>query len=188
MRAMRTTPERKAETRERILGSAMALFRAHGVDAVGVDAIMHHAGLTHGGFYAYFASKEALVAEAAAAALARSADKWEQIVSDADGQTALMQIVESYLDPAHVAMTERACVLTTMGADVARRSQVRPAITVSIRRMIGSLTNCMPGRSRERALGALTSMVGAVVLARLADDPALADELLAAPRQNAGLS
>lgn len=181
---MRVSPERKAATRERILGAALALFRVHGADAVGVDAIMHHAGLTHGGFYAYFASKEALVAEAAAMALARSADKWEQIVSDADAQTALAHIVETYLDPAHVAMAERGCVLTTMGAEVARRPDARPAITASLRRMIGSLSQCTPGRSRQRALEVLTSIVGAVVLARLVDDPALADELLAAPRRS----
>jgi TetR/AcrR family transcriptional regulator, transcriptional repressor for nem operon len=187
MRAMRTTPERKAETRERILGAALALFRAHGVDAVGVDAIMHHAGLTHGGFYAYFVSKEALVAEAAAVALARSADKWEQIASDADARAALKRIVESYLDPAHVAAAERGCVLTTMGPDVARRSQVRPAITASVRRMIEALARCMPGGSRQRALEALASMVGAVVLVRLTDDPSLAEELLTASRQTTGV-
>jgi TetR/AcrR family transcriptional repressor of nem operon len=184
---MRTTPERKAETRERILGAAMTLFRAHGVDAVGVDAIMHHAGLTHGGFYAYFASKEALVAEAAASALARSADKWEQLVSDTEPQSALAGIVSAYLDPAHAATTNRGCVLTTIGPEVARRPGARPAMTTSIRRMIDALTRCVPGRNRQRALRALTSMVGAVVLARLVDDPALAGELLAASRRNAGL-
>lgn len=184
---MRTTPERKAETRERILTAALSLFRTHGVDAVGVDAIMHRAGLTHGGFYAYFASKEALVAEAATLALSRSADKWEQFASDADAQNALARIVEMYLDAAHAATTDRGCVLTTMGSDVARRPGARPAITASVRRMIEALTRCMPGRNRQRALRALTSMVGAVVLARLVDDPALADELLASSRRSAGL-
>src|ERR1700675_812610 len=57
---MRMTSERKAETRERILASAGELFRSHGIDGVGLDAVMHHAGLTHGGFYAHFASNEAL--------------------------------------------------------------------------------------------------------------------------------
>ena len=184
---MRVTPEQKAETRERILGSAMALFRSHGVDAVGVDAIMHKAGLTHGGFYAHFASKEALVAEASAASLARSADKWEQIAQDADAGGALRRIVDGYLDPAHVAMAERGCVLATLGPEVARRRELRPAISVSIRRMISALAWCVPGRSRRRALQILTSMVGAVVLARLADEPALADEILAAARRTTGL-
>jgi TetR/AcrR family transcriptional repressor of nem operon len=187
MEAMRVTPERKAETRERILTAATELFRAHGIDAVGVDAVMHKAGLTHGGFYAYFPSKEALVAEASAASLARSADRWERISQEVDADAALSRIVDSYLDPVHVAMAERACVLTTLGPEVARRPGMRPAISVSIRRMIGALARCLPGRSRERALGTLTSMVGAVVLARLADEPALAAEILAAGRRSAGL-
>src|ERR1700758_2286777 len=128
MEAMRVTPERKAETRERILTAATELFRAHGIDAVGVDAVMHKAGLTHGGFYAYFASKEALVAEASAASLARSANKWESISQEADAEAALRRILDSYLDPAHVAAVERGCVLTTIGQEVARRPSMRPAI------------------------------------------------------------
>src|SRR5258708_9534955 len=103
MQAMRVTGERKAESHQRILEAAGALFRSQGIDAVGVDAIMHQAGLTHGGFYAHFASKEALVAEVSAASLARSAERWERISQEADPATALARIVESYLDPAHVA-------------------------------------------------------------------------------------
>ncbi len=146
---------------------------------------MHHAGLTHGGFYAHFASKEALVAEMSAAALARSAARWERISQEADPKTALGRIVESYLDPAHVAATERGCVLTTLGPEVARRRDVRPAITVSIRRMLDALARCLPGR-RQRALSALSCMVGAVVLARLCDDPRLAGEFLSAARSATG--
>ena len=91
---MRVTNQRKAETRERILEAAGALFRTHGIDAVGVDAIMHGAGLTHGGFYAHFASKEALVAEVSAASLARSAARWERLSQDSDRAAALAGIVD----------------------------------------------------------------------------------------------
>src|SRR4051812_38641035 len=103
---MRMTSERKSETRERILEAATQLFRRHGIDAVGVDAIMHRAGLTHGGFYAHFASKEALVAEASAASLERAADRWQRISEAEEPSVALTKIVESYLDPAHVAGAE----------------------------------------------------------------------------------
>lgn len=185
---MRVTTARKAETRERILAAAGELFRGHGIDAVGVDAIMHHAGLTHGGFYAYFASKEALVAEVSAAALARSAARWERISQEADPATALKRIVESYLDPAHVAAIEHGCVLATLGPEVARRREARPAITASIRRMVDVLARCLPRRRRDRALQTLSSMVGAVLLARLCDDPQLASEFLAAARKPAGLA
>ena len=183
---MRMTSERKAETRERILAAAGELFRGHGIDAVGVDAIMHHAGLTHGGFYAHFASKEALVAEVSAAALARSAERWERIGQEAEPATALARIVDSYLDPGHVASAERGCVLTTLGPEVARRRDARPAITASIRRMLDALARCLPRRRRERALEMLSGMVGAVVLARLCDDARLAEEFLAAAKRLAG--
>ncbi len=167
---MRMTNQRKAETHERILAVAGDLFRRHGIDAVGVDAIMHQAGLTHGGFYAHFASKEALVTETAAAALARSAARWERISQEADQATALTRIVESYLDPAHVAAAERGCVLATLGTEIARRHDARPALTASIRRMVDALARCLPRRRRQRALGTLSTLVGAVVLARLCDD------------------
>jgi TetR/AcrR family transcriptional regulator, transcriptional repressor for nem operon len=186
MRHMRMTNERKAETHERILAVAGELFRGHGIDAVGVDAIMHQAGLTHGGFYAHFASKEALVAEMSAAALARSAARWERISQEADQATALTSIVESYLDPAHVAAAERGCVLATLGPEIARRHDARPALTASIRRMVDVLARCLPRRRRrQRALVTLSTLVGAVVLARLCDDSGLAEEFLVSARASA---
>ncbi|MEJ0015321.1 MAG: TetR/AcrR family transcriptional regulator [Acetobacteraceae bacterium] len=184
---MRVSNERKAETRERILASAGELFRSHGIDAVGLDAIMHHAGLTHGGFYAHFASKEALVAEVSAAALARAAVRWDRISQEAPPAEALARIVDGYLDPVHVAAAGSGCVLATLGPEVARRPDARPAITASIRRMVDALARCLPGRRRQRALEALSAMVGAVVLARLADDPVLAQEFLTAARKAAGV-
>jgi len=184
---MRVTGERKAETRERILEAAGTLFRSHGIDAVGVDAIMHQAGLSHGGFYGHFASKEALVAEVSAASLARAAARWERIKQEAEPDAALTRIVESYLDPAHIAAADRGCVLTTLGPDLARRQGSRAAITASIRRMVDVLAGCLPRRRRQSALMALSGMVGAVVLARLSDDPSLAAEFLDAGKKAAGL-
>ena len=174
--------ERKAETRQRIMEVAGTLFREHGIDAVGVDAVMHQAGLTHGGFYAHFPSKEALVAEVSAASLARSAARWERISREEAANAALEQIVGSYLDPAHVALVQQGCVLATLGPEVARRPEARPAITASIRSMLAALARCLPRRRRDRALTALATMVGAVVLARLVDEPRLSGEFLAAAR------
>ena len=179
---MRAKGEQKAATRERILEAAGSLFRQHGIDAVGVDAIMHAAGLTHGGFYAHFASKEALVAEVSTASLARAAARWERISRDEPSDAALERIVGSYLDPAHVAAIQQGCVLATLGPEVARRPESRPALTASIRAMLDALGRCLPGRGRQPALTALATMVGAVVLARLADDAALSDDFLAAAK------
>src|SRR5277367_2466725 len=83
--------KKKIQTRQRILDAASALFRTHGIDGVGVDAVMHQAGLTHGGFYLHFASKEALVAEVAAVSLARAAARWDQISREPDRTAALTQ-------------------------------------------------------------------------------------------------
>jgi TetR/AcrR family transcriptional regulator, transcriptional repressor for nem operon len=178
---MRGTREQKAETRERIVEAAGRLFRRHGIDAVGVDAVMHAAGLTHGGFYGHFASKEALVAEVAAASLARSAARWEQISEEEPPAQALGRIVDAYLDAAHVANAEGGCVLTTLGPDVARRAEARPAIAVSVRAMAAALERCGAG-GEAAALAALSTMVGAVVLARLADSPEFSETILEAAR------
>lgn len=167
---MRKASDHKAETRQRILDAASVLFRQHGIDGVGVDTVMRAAGLTHGGFYGHFPSKEALVAEVAAASLARAASRWERIAAE-DRSGALEAIVGSYLDPAHVAQLERGCVLTTIGPEVARRPEQRPAISASVRRMAAVLQQTLPQADGAAALAALSTMVGAVVLARLADDP-----------------
>jgi TetR/AcrR family transcriptional regulator, transcriptional repressor for nem operon len=184
MLPMRRTNEHKAETRQHIVDAAGRLFRQHGIDAVGVDAIMHAAGLTHGGFYGHFPSKEALVAEVAAASLARSAARWDRIAGEDPPGAALQRIVGPYLDPAHVAEVEGGCVLTTLGPEVARRPEARPGIAASVRVMADALGRCLPGADRAQALAALSTMVGAVVLARLADSPDLAKAILAAAEQS----
>ncbi len=178
---MRQARQRGAETRARIIETAGRLFRERGIDAVGVDAVMHQAGLTHGGFYTHFPSKEALVAEAATSALARSAAQWDAIAQE-QPDTGYARIVESYLDPAHVAAPGRGCLLAALGPEVARRPSAQPGVTAAIRTMLSALASCIPGRRRERAAAALCTLVGAVVLARASSDPALSAELLEAAR------
>ena len=185
MLRMRKSEARKADSRARIVEAAGHLFRQHGIDAVGVDAIMHAAGLTHGGFYGHFPSKDALVAEVAAASLARSAARWERISQEAPPSEALAKIVRSYLDPAHVAAAERGCVLATLGPEVARRPEARPGITAALRVMLAALERCAPEAGAKQAKATLATLVGAVVLARLADDPEMADSFLAAAATHA---
>jgi TetR/AcrR family transcriptional repressor of nem operon len=170
---------RKAETRRRILSAAGRLFREHGVDGVGVDAVMREAGLTHGGFYLHFPSKEALAAAVSQTLLEKAAGKWDEISRSADRDAALERIVLAYLDSARVA-SAHCCPLTTLGPDVARRSSSRHAVGGALRGMLDALTRVLPGRKKNKALTALSTMVGAVVLSRLADDPALAEAFLEA--------
>lgn len=172
---MRTTAPRKAESRQRIIDAAGHLFRQHGIDGVGVDAVMRRAGLTHGGFYLHFPSKEALAAEVAGSLLRDAAHRWDELSRLPDADAALRRIVEPYLSSAH-ALSPRACPLTTLGPDVARRAESRDAMAAALRGMLDALARLL---GRDRAVAALATMVGAVVLARLADDPVLAEEMLA---------
>ena len=176
---MAASTQRRAETRQRILAAAGELFREHGIDATGVDAVMKQAGLTHGGFYLHFASKEALAAEVSECLLQAAADRWQAISRSADRDAALETIVWRYLDAEHVGR-DHGCPLTTLGPDVARRAGSRAAILGALRGMVDALTRCLPGRKRQRALASLSTMVGAVVLARLTDDPELSQAFLEA--------
>jgi len=185
---MRDTSHRKAETRQRIVAAAADLFRQHGIDGVGVDAIMREAGMTHGGFYLHFPSKEALVGAVSAEQLARSATRWTEIAERQPRNEALERIVTSYLDRRYAVQTDHSCVLPALGSELARRPESRPALTDSIRRMLAVLARLLPARRRaapeSAAMAALSTMVGAVVLARLSDDPALAEAILAAAREH----
>jgi TetR/AcrR family transcriptional regulator, transcriptional repressor for nem operon len=185
-RPVRATNERKSETRGRILAAAGTLFRRRGIDAVGVDAVMHEAGLTHGGFYVHFPSKEALAAEVCADQLARSAARWAEIAETEGREEALARIVAGYLSEEHLASPERGCIVPVLGPELARRPASRPAFTEAICCMITALARCLPrGRrpARGRALAALSTMVGAVVLARLSADQELSRDILAAARR-----
>ena len=187
---MRTSNEQKAATRQRIMEQAGRLFRRHGIDGVGVDAVMHEAGLTHGGFYGHFASKEALAAEVCADALTRSAARWERIRSENHPDAALALIVENYLGAAYLQDSERGCVVPVLGAELARKEGSRPALTDALRVMIDALAACLPRRrrrpARERAMAKFATMVGAVLLARLSCDPAFSAEILDAARAEVG--
>jgi TetR/AcrR family transcriptional repressor of nem operon len=186
---MRGTNEQKVETRRRIMDAASKLFRREGIDGVGVDAVMRQAGLTHGGFYGHFASKEALAAEVCGDSLARAATRWEAMRVEHGAEEALRRIVDNYLSAGHVEESERSCVVPTLGAELARRPGAHPRLTPAIRAMVETLAHCLPRRrapARERALAGLSCMVGAVVLARLSSDPALSEEILAAARGAVG--
>ncbi len=171
--------QRRAETRQRILAAAGDLFREHGIDGIGVDAVMKEAGLTHGGFYLHFPSKEALAAEVFQSLLEKAAVKWDRISHSADREAALDTIVRDYLDHEQLAAAH-CCPLTTLGPDVSRRPNSRQAVGHALGGMVEALRRCLPGQRQKEALAALATMVGAVVLARLAIDPALSREFLQA--------
>ena len=181
---MRVSREQFSENRQRILEVAGRLFRENGFEGVGVDGIMQEAGLTHGGFYGHFASKADLAEQACAAALDRSCDRWEAL-AHGPPEAALAEITRSYLSNRHRDDPGGGCVLAALGGEVARRSDgVRTAVTKAVRDQLGILERLAAGRSkaerRERAVATLSGLVGAMVVARLVDDPALSKEILTA--------
>ena len=125
---MKVSKEQMAENRARILDAAAALFRERGFAGIGVADLMKAAGLTHGGFYGHFASKEELMARASERALAGSLGGWRRLVEQAPDD-ALRRIVRSYLSEAHRDHPEQGCAVAAHGADVARQgSEVRASV------------------------------------------------------------
>jgi len=179
---MRVSRAEAAQNRERIIEVAARLFRERGFDGIGVAELMNFAGLTHGGFYGHFASKEDLMAQACARALEGSLDALHQ-VAERGGGNALSAVASAYLSPAHRDRPGEGCALAALGAEAARHgSPVRGAFTQGVRSLADRLTRLLPGKSkrakRERALAIFASMVGALVLARAVDDAELSEEVL----------
>lgn len=191
---MKVSKEQMARNRERILDAAATLFRERGFDGIGVADLMEHAGLTHGGFYGHFESKEALMAEATARANGRAAGMWEQ-VRETGAQTPAEQrsaFAGYYLSAEHRSGPGQGCVVAALGCDAARQSpKVREAFSAGVRASAERLGAISPGRNaaarRARGLADYATMVGAMVLARAVDDEALSDEILAAARERLGL-
>ena len=179
---MRVTREQAAESRERIVESASRLFRENGLDGIGVADLMKEAGLTHGGFYGHFSSKEELMAEACTRALEGSVARWQRL-SERHPRRALPAIVQSYLSTRHRDDPGAGCAIAALGVDVARQGPaVRLAFTEGLRNMVGMLAAMVAGRTaaarRRQALADYAAMVGAMVLARAVDDPELSEEIL----------
>jgi TetR/AcrR family transcriptional repressor of nem operon len=189
---MKVSKEKAAENRRKIVDAASRLFREKGFEGAGVAALMQDAGLTHGGFYGHFASKDDLAAEACAKTLAASAERWARIVREKPDE-ALAVIVRSYLSPRHRDNPGDGCAYATLGPEAARQnSAIRRSFSEGIRAHAEALTGILPGRSkaarREKAIATLSGMVGALVLARAVDDAALSDEILNAAWEAFGQS
>jgi TetR/AcrR family transcriptional regulator, transcriptional repressor for nem operon len=181
-RTMKVTREQAAQNRDRVLDVAARLFRERGFDGIGVADLMKIAGLTHGGFYGQFTSKEDLMALACARAGQDSLKKF-QAAADRTPGSPLTGVAHMYLSKAHRDQPGKGCLVAALGADAAREGPtLRTAVTESVRSVVGLLAGLVRGRTeaikRARALNTYASMVGALVLARAVDDEALSDEIL----------
>jgi TetR/AcrR family transcriptional regulator, transcriptional repressor for nem operon len=180
--ATRTAPSRKEATHERIVGAAARAIRRSGYNGTGVADIMKDVGLTHGGFYAHFDSREAMLAEAADQAGAESVATLTRVAAAAPPREAVQAMIQAYLSKAHVEDAETGCPMAALGSEMPRQSaRVRRAATRRIKETIDVVARHSPGRgearAREQALVTVATMVGALVLARAVDDPKLSDAL-----------
>ena len=179
---MKVTREQATRNRERILDTAAQLFRQRGFEGIGIADLMKEAGLTHGGFYGHFASKDDLIAQASARELTRSLAHWSKFGERASGDR-LSAIAGAYLTSAHRDNPGAGCVLAALGPDVSRQGPaVRRAVTDYVRSTVDLLTKLVPGRSkaarRQKAISTYATLVGTMVLARAVDDRALSQEIL----------
>lgn len=181
----RKPASRKEITHERIVEVAARAIRRSGYDGTGVADIMKEAGLTHGGFYAHFPSREVLLAEAADRAGAEAVALSEQIAASVPQEHALSSMVRAYLSQEHRDAVETGCPVSALGSEMPRQAPVvRRAATRRIKEMIDVVARQLPDwgqpGAHEQALLTVATMVGTMVLARAVDDPKLSDSLLEA--------
>ena len=184
---MRYSREHKSETHARIVRKASVRLREKGAHGVGVADLMKEAGLTHCGFYAHFDSREALVIEAFADAMDRGTEHWRKLAEATPADKRLATIVRSYLTPLHRDDPGHGCAIPTLGAEIARESpKTRKAFAAKLEQMIDMFAALTPDLSekaaRKQAMGAIATMIGTLVMARVAGTGEFSDEILAAGR------
>ena len=183
---MPTHTSRHEATHERIVEVAARTLRRNGYAGVGVADVMKQAGLTHGGFYAHFASRDALLAEAIDRAGRDSATTMGERVdaSRSRGESALRALVENYLSDAHLGGTETGCVVAALCSEMPRQSAVLLGPSVErVRKLIALVQRALPdGAAREQAMVIASTLVGALQLARALGANAQGKAMLAATR------
>ncbi len=184
---MRYSKEHKNATHDRIVRKASMRLREQGIHGVGVAELMKDAGLTHGGFYSHFESREALMVEAVTYAMDRSMASWRELTDDLPPSQRLAVIADAYLSKQHRDDPGRGCAVLAVGAEIARETaKTRRAFAAKVTAMIEMLAEQMEGvpakQARQQASAMLASMVGTLLLARVTGAGELSDEILAAGR------
>src|SRR5882757_79935 len=169
----RTPNTRKEETHERIVDVAARAIRRHGYAGVGVADVMKEAGLTHGGFYAHFDSRDALLVEALERAGRESSEAAARAAEQraAKGIRAFRSLVETYLADEHLASLEIGCPVAALSCEMPRQSQtVRAASAVGVQRLIAGVRAMLPDALRSAASVVAGTLVGSLQLARALGD------------------
>jgi TetR/AcrR family transcriptional repressor of nem operon len=179
---MKVTRAQAEENRRMVVESAGRLFKEHGFDGVGLNELMQAVGLTRGGFYKQFASKDELVVEACESTLAAGVERWRQ-TADASPHDPFAALVRRYLAPAHRERIGEGCAFAALGADTARHADMlRPSFGAGLEAHLALLkqaAQASPSHPGSRdVLAAFSTMVGALVLSRIVDDDDLSRQLL----------
>jgi TetR/AcrR family transcriptional repressor of nem operon len=176
--------EHKLQTRQKILEAAAAAFRARGAAGVGLADVMREAGLTHGGFYAHFKSKDSLVAAALQTVNAARIARFNEAVADRRPCSGLDAAIDIYLTSRHREHPESGCTIATLGSELAREhGSARHQISENAEAWLDAFADHAPaaaasGRARQ-ATGAFAAMIGGLILARIVEDSHASDDILA---------
>ena len=184
---MRYPAEQKAETHEKIIAAAARSFREHGSEANGIARLMKELGLTHGGFYRHFASKDELYAEALSQGFKEMGDRLTAVAEAAPKGQELRAIIERYLSFEHLDDPGAGCVIAALGSDISRQpTNVRLRINEAMRGYSDRMLRYLPGRSAAEKRGQFfvlfPGMAGVLVTARAIVDPQRRREVLAAAK------
>lgn len=169
---------RKEVTHTRIVETAARAIRRSGYNGTGVADIMKEAGLTHGGFYAHFASRDAMLAEAADRAGEETIAIAKKIFAEVPGDKALQALIQVYLSNEHMANIESGCSLAALGSEMPRQApEVKKASTCRVKEMIALIESRLSDQpnANAEALVMLSTMVGTLLLARAVEDPELSE-------------
>ncbi|GLR90539.1 TetR/AcrR family transcriptional regulator [Bradyrhizobium iriomotense] len=184
---MRRSKAETAETRRNIVKTAGIRFRQNGICETGLADLMESAGLTHGGFYRHFASKDQLISEASADAFAANVAEMEAAASTVKGRKALEAIADAYLSPEHRKDRAHGCPLAALGSEFARSEKsTRSVATEGILKMIAIVAERLKDpntvRAKKSASVFVATMLGALTISRIVADPKVSSEILAATR------
>jgi TetR/AcrR family transcriptional repressor of nem operon len=187
---MRYSPEHKAETHARIVRKASVRLREKGAHGVGVADLMKEAGLTHGGFYAHFASREALVIEAFCDAMDRSTERWRKTLAETPADKRIAMIVDRYLTSQHRDDCGHGCAVPALGAEIARESaKTRKTFAAKLEQMVDLFADQIPDVprrvARKRAAAMMATLMGTLVMSRIAGGSEFSDDILSAGREAA---
>lgn len=184
---MRHSTERKAETHKQIVDAAAREFRGKGLQGIGIADLMSQVGLTHGGFYAHFKDRDALVAEAAICAAMASFGRLKDAAEAAPDGEEVKAMLDSYLNTEHRDDYGDGCLLPALAADIARQSDsVRSAFTESLKQNMKGIAKYMPAKDSKtkmsQAMMLISGMAGGVLIARAVNDPKLSGMMLDSAR------